>query len=138
KARLEKLLELGKWLAEKGSIDEDALEDLPEAERLSEEDELIERLTAAETREELEAEINTLAELVCLAREVERKEVETKLKELRQVMDELQLRQHGDKLLIFTESRETLEYLAEKLRAWGYSVATLHGGMSLDDRIRAE
>jgi predicted CopG family antitoxin len=28
--------------------------------------------------------------------------------------------------------------LAEKLSGWGYSVATLHGGMSLDDRIRAE
>ncbi|MEN3026935.1 MAG: helicase-related protein [Chlorobiota bacterium] len=136
--RLEELLKLGKWLVEKGSIDEEVLEDMPEAERLSAEDELIERLTAAETREELEAEINTLTELIRLAREAERQEVETKLKELRQVMDEAQLRQRGEKLLIFTESRETLEYLAEKLRAWGYSVTTLHGGMSLDDRIRAE
>jgi len=138
KARLEELLKLGQWLTEGGRIDEDALEDAPEAERLRQEEELLERLTAAETREELEAEIQTLADLIRLAREAERQEIETKLSELRQVMEDESLRQRGEKLLIFTESRETLEYLAEKLRGWGYTVVTLHGGMDLDARIRAE
>ena len=138
KRRLEELLGLGQWLAEGGRIDEEALEDAPEAERLRQEEDLLERLTAAETREELEEEIRQLGELVALAREAERHEIETKLGELRQVMEEEQIRQRGEKLLIFTESRETLDYLAEKLRAWGYAVVTLHGGLNLDARIRAE
>jgi superfamily II DNA or RNA helicase len=138
KERLEELRKLGRWLAERGPIDEEELEDAPEAERLKREEELVERLTAAETREELQTEINTLAELIRLARDAERHELETKLTELRKVMEDEQIQQTQEKLLIFTESRETLEYLAEKLKGWGYSVVTLHGGMNLDDRIRAE
>ncbi len=138
KARLEELLKLGKWLAERSPVDEDELEDAPEAERLRREEELVERLTAAETREELQSEINTLANLIRLAQQAERHEIETKLNELRKVMEDERLRQTGEKLLIFTESRETLEYLEEKLKGWGYSVVTLHGGMNLDARIRAE
>jgi superfamily II DNA or RNA helicase len=136
--RLQELLKLGQWLAERGDVDEEALEDAPELERLRQEEELVERLTAAETREELQAEIAQLGELINLAREAERREVETKLAELRRVMEEEQIQRTGEKLLVFTESRETLEYLAEKLRAWGYSLVTLHGGMGLDARIRAE
>jgi len=138
KARLEELLKLGKWLAERSTVDEDELEDAPEAERLQREEELAERLTAAETREELQSEINTLANLIRLAQQAERHEIETKLNELRKVMEDERLQQTGEKLLIFTESRETLEYLEEKLKGWGYSVVTLHGGMNLDARIRAE
>jgi hypothetical protein len=74
KERLEELLKLGKWLAERGTVDEEELEDAPEAERLKREEELVERLTAAETREELQTEINTLAELIRLARDAERHE----------------------------------------------------------------
>ena len=138
RTRLEELLRLGRWLAERDTLDEDALEDAPEAERLRQEEDLLERLTAAETREELEAEIRTLDELIRLARAAEAREVETKLNELRRVMEDERIRQTGEKLLIFTESRDTLEYLAERLRAWGYAVITLHGAMGLDERIRAE
>jgi hypothetical protein len=138
KTRLEELLHLGQWLAQRGQVDEDALEDAPEEERLREEQDLVERLTAAETREELQAEIETLGELIRLAKEAERQEVETKLNELRQVMADKRIQETREKLLIFTESRDTLEYLAEKLTAWGYSVTRLHGGLNLDARIRAE
>jgi len=100
--------------------------------------ELVERLTAAETREELQAEIQTLGDLIRLARDAERNEVETKLNELRKVIGTENLQRTGEKLLIFTESRETLDYLVEKLKSWGYSVVSLHGGMNLDARIRAE
>ncbi len=138
RARLEELLRLGRWLAEHDPLDEDALEDAPEAERLRQEEDLVARLTAAETREELQAEIRTLDELVRLARAAESREVETKLAELRRVMEDERIRETGEKLLIFTESRDTLDYLAERLRAWGYAVVTLHGAMGLDERIRAE
>ncbi|QUV81462.1 DUF3883 domain-containing protein [Chloracidobacterium sp. D] len=136
--RLEELLRLGSWLAERGTVDEDMLEDVPEAERLRHEEELLERLTAAETREELQTEIATLADLIRLAREAERHEIETKLNELRNVMEAEHIRRTGEKLLIFTESRETLEYLKEKLTDWGYTVVTLHGGLNLEARIRTE
>ncbi|MCL6512741.1 MAG: DEAD/DEAH box helicase family protein, partial [Anaerolineae bacterium] len=138
KARLEELLKLGEWLAERGTVDEEEIEDAPEAERLKREEELVERLTTSETREELQAELTTLTELIRLAREAEKHETETKLNELRKVMNDERIRQTGEKLLVFTESRDTLEYLGEKLKGWGYSVVTLHGGMNLDDRIRAE
>ncbi|MFN4294743.1 MAG: helicase-related protein [Thermoflexales bacterium] len=138
KARLDELLQLGQWLAEGARVDEDALEDAPEAERLEQEQQLLERLTAAETRDELAEEIDKLDQLIRLAREAERREIETKLAELRQVMEDERIKQSGEKLLIFTESRETLEYLSDKLREWGYSVVTLHGGMNLDARIQAE
>ncbi|MCS7022802.1 MAG: helicase-related protein [Gemmataceae bacterium] len=138
KDRLSELLRIGKWLAERDRVDEEALEDAPEAVRLLEEDKLLEQLTAAETREELEAEIETLKQLIQLAREAERQEIETKLGELRQVMEDERIGSRGEKLLIFTESRETLDYLAEKLQLWGYSVVTLHGAMNLDGRIGAE
>jgi superfamily II DNA or RNA helicase len=136
--RLSELLKLGKWLAERGWVDEDALEDAPELERQAREEELVERLTAAETREELQQEIDQLSGLIKLAKDAERHELETKLTELRKVMEAEHIQRVGEKLLIFTESRETLDYLAEKLKAWGYSVAVLHGGMNLDARIRSE
>ncbi|MCL5283279.1 MAG: DUF3883 domain-containing protein [Armatimonadetes bacterium] len=138
KSRLESLLSLGQRLSQGAELDEDALEDAPEAERLKKEEELLEKLTASETKEELQEEIQIIADLIRLAKEAERNEIETKLGELRQVMETINLHQPDDKLLIFTESRETLEYLDEKLRGWGYSVVKLHGGMGLDARIQSE
>jgi len=138
KRRLEELLKRGEWLAEGRELDEEALEDSPEKERLKKEEELVERLTAAETREELQGEIDLLGGLIRLAKEAERHNVETKLQKLREVLQARTLRQTGEKLLIFTEARDTLDYLAEKLREWGYKVVTLHGGMNLDARIQAE
>jgi len=137
KKRLEELLRQGRVLQEEGRWDEEEMEDLPEQERWQRE-ELLERLTDAETLEELEEEIEKLNELIRLAREVERKGVETKLRKLEEVIRDEKLRETGTKLLIFTESRDTLEYLAENLRRWGFTVTTLHGGMNLDRRIAAE
>ncbi len=136
--RLAELLKEGRILQEQGYIDEERLEDRPDAERQRVEDELLEKLTSAETLEELRQEIDKLDELIVLARKAERQEIETKLNELKKVMEEGQLQASGEKLLIFTESRATLEYLAEKLQSWGYTVTTIHGGMNLDERIASE
>ncbi len=135
--RLKDLYSKGQILLDTG-YDEDYLEDLEEEERWKKEEELIERLTSAETLEELKEEIDKLEELVGIAKDVEKKEIETKLTELRKVMDEENLQQTKIKLLIFTESRDTLEYLIEKLKKWGYSVTYIHGGMNLEQRIKAE
>ncbi|MFQ6129128.1 MAG: DEAD/DEAH box helicase, partial [Thermoplasmata archaeon] len=136
--KLKELYETGQLIQEPRYYDEDYLEDLEEIERWKKEEELLEKLTSAETLEELKDEITRLDDLVILAKEVEKKEVETKLNELRKVMDEEKLQKSDVKLLIFTESKDTLEYLVEKLRKWGYAVTFIHGGMNLDARIRAE
>lgn len=136
--RLEELYKKGQLLQEVGYT-EDYLEDLEESERWQKEEELLEKLTSAETLEELKLEIDKLTDLVHLAREVEKQEIETKLTRLREVIEDERIKETGAKILIFTESRDTLEYLAEKIgKKWGYTVTTIHGGMSMDARIRAE
>lgn len=138
RSRLEDLYKKGQLLQEVGYTEE-YLEDLEENQRWQKEEELLEKLTSAETLEELKLEIDKLAELVLLAREVEKQEIETKLNRLREVIEHARLRETGAKILIFTESRDTLEYLAEKIgKKWGYTVATIHGGMGMDARIKAE
>lgn len=137
KARLEELLRQGRILQDEGTWEEEELEDLSERERW-EREELLEKLTDAETLEELEQEIERLGDLVGLAREAEKQGEETKLAQLREVVRAEGLRATGVKLLIFTESRDTLEYLVENLRRWGFSVTSIHGGMNLDRRIAAE
>ena len=140
--RLRDLYEKGSLIQEgytaDASIDEDYIEDLEEEERWKKEEELLEKLTSAETLEELKDEIEKLESLVAMAKEVENKGVEIKLNELKKVMESEKLQETKTKLLIFTESKDTLEYLVKKLKSWGYSVAYIHGGMSLDARIKAE
>ena len=40
----------------------------------------------------------------------------------------------GEKLVIFTEHKDTLFYLQERLKNNGYNIAVIHGGMSVDER----
>jgi len=138
KDRLQKLLQKGELLRERGEIEEEELEDLPEVERWKVEEELLSRLTASQTLEDLAEEIRALEELIRMARELERQEVETKLRELQGLLRTLGEKYPGEKLVVFTESRDTLEHLAAKIQRWGYSVSVLHGGMNLEERIRAE
>jgi len=137
KARLQELLRQGRIIQEEGAWDEEELEDLSERERWDRED-LLEKLTDAETLEELAREIEKLDELAALAREVEKQGEETKLARLREVVQDQKLRETNTKLLIFTESRDTLEYLVENLKRWEFSVTFIHGGMNLNRRIAAE
>ena len=44
----------------------------------------------------------------------------------------------GEKLVIFTEHKDTLLYLQERLSNNGYTVATIHGGMTVDERREAQ
>jgi len=136
--RLQILYQHGEIIQEYGRLDIEALEDAPELERWEKENELLEKLTSSESLPELKDEIEKLDELIELAKEAEKKEIETKLTQLKKVMDDQKIGKGQEKLLIFTESRDTLEYLVEKIRKWGYSVTYIHGGMNLDKRIGAE
>jgi SNF2 family DNA or RNA helicase len=93
---------------------------------------------------QLRAEIASLARLVEQARRLESRAIETKLTRLRSVLDELEITKYPrNKLLIFTEHKDTLDFLVGdgrdgrplgKLIEWGLSVTTIHGGMKIGSR----
>ena len=63
---------------------------------------------------------------------------EIKLRHLKEALQELNREYPGERILIFTESRDTLDYLEKRIQSWGYIICTIHGGMHLDERIKSE
>ena len=121
----------------------DDYEDLPEEEQQEIVSEL-EDLVASYDPAALRDEITELGKLIQKAVDLEKREVESKLVRLREL-----IKQHGIfadpkmKLLIFTEHKDTLDFLCAdgkdgrplgKLREWGLSVTQIHGGMKIGDR----
>ncbi len=140
KKRLEELLKgvLEKNRVQEAIIDFDSIEDMAEEDRWKEE-EIWETLSVAENREELQREIHTIDRLISLAKEIINNEAEIKLKHLKETLYKLKNNQsNASKILIFTESKDTLDYLQRKIKEWGFSVNTIHGGMKLEERIQAE
>ena len=142
KKRLEELLsesdlEKGRFILE----DLEDVEDYQEEERWKEEKRW-ETLSLARNKEELKEEIDIIKSLIEKAKKIVEEEKEIKLNELKKAIEEgfKEIRKIGgnEKILIFTESRDTLEYLVEKIKSWGYSVNYIHGGMDLEKRIEAE
>jgi SNF2 family DNA or RNA helicase len=116
------------------------IEDLSEEERWQEE-EIWETLSVADNEEELRKEILTLDELIKLAKAIINSEEEIKLKELKTSLQNLYTKYSEPKerkILVFTESRDTLDYLENKIIDWGYRTNTIHGGMRLEERVKAE
>ncbi|MGO9179412.1 MAG: helicase-related protein [Candidatus Limnocylindrales bacterium] len=106
--------------------------DEAEAERLSDE---AEEASLAEDRAALSAERAQLPPLIEQARRLEAREASSKLAKLREVLsDQRVFADPTTKLLIFTEHKDTLDFLVERLRAWGLSVTQIHGGMPVGDR----
>ncbi|MGA9350266.1 MAG: helicase-related protein, partial [Anaerolineae bacterium] len=122
---------------DESSLDFEAVEDMSEAERWRQE-EIWETLSVAESRQELELEIRTLEGLIVQARAIIQRGEEVKLRHFQEALNDLDRQHPGAKILIFTEARDTLEYLEKRIREWGYSISTIHGGMRLEERIRAE
>lgn len=118
-------------------FDFERVEDMDEEERWKEEAKW-ETISVAESRAELSEEISTLSDLIGRAERIINDEAETKISELRKMLDAMGREKITEKILIFTESRDTLEYIKGKIVQWGYSVNTIHGGMRLEERIRAE
>jgi hypothetical protein len=112
-------------------------EDSPESERWEAEGRAL-RYTVARNLDELETEIAILDRLAEQALAVEERGPERKLDELRRVVDEIELFRSGEKLLIFTEAKDTLDYLVENLGAWGLWVNAIDGTMSPAERRAAE
>lgn len=125
---------------------EDDLEDVPSEEREATEQEVVDQATAARTISELQAEIALLEELEQLALSVRRSGTDKKWEELSKLLqNEAEMFNestgHRRKLVIFTEYRDTLNYLAERIRTLlgrPEAVVMIHGGMGREERRKAQ
>jgi superfamily II DNA or RNA helicase len=92
----------------------------------------------------LREEIGRLTRLIDQAKGLEDRDAPSKLNKLRAVLTEQGLFRYPNmRLLVFTEHKDTLDYLAGdgrdgrplgKLREWGLTVTQIHGGMKIGDR----
>ena len=109
-------------------------DDLPEEEQ----QEIISRLedvVASVDPAALREEILQLGKLIEQAQELEKREIESKLVKLKEVLTEQGIFNDPKmKLLIFTEHKDTLDFLVTKLREWKLAVTQIHGGMKIGDR----
>ena len=118
-------------------------EDLPEEER----EEIIAQLedvVASIDPVALREEILQLGKLIAQAKELEEREVERKLIVLKDVLTKQGVFSDPRmKLLLFTEHKDTLDFLAGdgrdgrplgKLLKWGLSITQINGGMKIGDR----
>jgi superfamily II DNA or RNA helicase len=149
-------------------LDQEAVEDLedaPESEIEAVEEQILDEATAARTIAELKAEIETLAGLERLALAVRRGGTDTKWRELAGLLGEIftpagfpgrvaeARRPYGSgpipkpvpstlqKLVIFTEHRDTLSYLHSRITTLlgrNDAVVVIHGGMGREERMNAQ
>lgn len=112
-------------------------DDLDDADR----DQLIDEYTAAIELDQLRAEIAALKDLVEEARRVRESGNDSKLQALKRCLERAQFAELTDgrgKLLLFTEHRDTLNYVIKHLKDWGYTTCEIHGGMNPHERKRAQ
>ncbi|MBM4286001.1 MAG: DUF3883 domain-containing protein [Deltaproteobacteria bacterium] len=113
---------------------EEDWEEMDAAER-EELEQKIEQVTLARKRPELEAELKDIEALIAVAQQVEDRGQEVKLKTLREQLTQQGIFQDRNlRLLLFTEYKDTLEYLVRKLREWNLTVGFIHGGMKAGNR----
>jgi len=120
-------------------------DDLPSGEAEDTEEQVTDQASAASTIAELEAEITTLKHLEGMAGIARTSGEDRKWKELSRLLqdDSKMFGSDGlrEKLIIFTEHRDTLRYLTDKIRSLMTNesvVVTIHGGMLRDERRKME
>lgn len=141
------------------------LEDAPDNEVEAAEEEILDQATAARTIVELKAEIETLKRLEELALALRRSGEDRKWQELARLLQTVFMAESGvgvvreaptpygsgpippptpsphQKLVIFTEHRDTLSYLEDRISTLlgrGDAVVTIHGGMGREERMKAQ
>ena len=140
------------------------LDEAPDDEVEEAEEEILDQATAARTIVELKAEIQTLTRLEELATAVKRSGVDRKWQELSNLLSEIftaaavvnhvaEPKPHGSgdipkpvpsprqKLVIFTEHRDTLNYLlaqVSRLQGRSSAIRVIHGGMGREERLKAQ
>lgn len=125
--------------------DAEDLEDAPSSEAEAAEDEMVARTSASQTIAEMEEEIRTLHRLARMAGQVRASGEDRKWDELSRLLQEnkniVGVNGEREKLIIFTEHKDTLYYLQEKISSLlgsNEAVVTIHGGMVRDERRKVE
>jgi superfamily II DNA or RNA helicase len=114
--------------------DPEDLEEMEENERHQLE-RLLEAVTLAGSADLVQQEVSELQALARRARHVEESSAEAKLAKLKQLLHDQGFFNDPDKrLLIFTEFKDTLDYLVERLTSWGFRVGYIHGEMKPGSR----
>jgi superfamily II DNA or RNA helicase len=117
--------------------------DLPDPEELEEMEEgererletMLEAITLAGSAEQVRQEMQELSRLAVQAQAVENSVAEAKLSELKSLLQKEGFFDHPDqRLLLFTEFRDTLDYLIDRLKGWGFRVGFIHGSMKSGSR----
>ncbi len=141
------------------------LEDAPETEVEQAEEEILDQATAARTIDELKAEIGTLTDLESMAQTLRRSGLDTKWRELASLLGALltssaiadRTAEPGvpygagpieppkasphQKLVLFTEHRDTLNYLQTRITTLlgrEEAVVAIHGGLGREERRKAQ
>jgi superfamily II DNA/RNA helicase len=141
------------------------LEDAPDHKAEAVEEEILDQATGARTIVELKAELTTLTRLEALAQAVRRSGEDRKWRELANLLVEIftpaaiahrvseasaryggapvpkRVASPRQKLVIFTEHRDTLNYLAGRITTLPgreQAVVTIHGGMGREERMNAQ
>lgn len=109
------------------------------------EEEVMDQATAAQTIAELEAEVFTLGHLEQQAKALVHSGQDRKWEELRELLQNTPEMRGPDglqrKLIIFTEHRDTLNYLADRIRGLlgrHEAVVMIHGGVHREDRRKVQ
>ena len=125
--------------------DIDDLDDAPDKEVEDTEERVVDQATAARTIAELKAEIAQLQELERAALRVRQSGSDRKWDELSRLLQNnsemFDAHGHRRKLVIFTEHRDTLNYLAERIGALigkPDAVVIIHGGIGREDRRKSQ
>lgn len=140
-------------------LDSEDIEDLdesPDQEAEQVEEQILDQATAAGTIAELRAEIDTLKTLESLANTVRHRGEDKKWNELATLLHEIfspvalsqetsevpsNVKSPRQKLVIFTEHRDTLNYLQRRITTLlgrNEAVVVIHGGMGREDRMNAQ
>lgn len=82
-------------------------------------------------------EIEELQRIIATARQAMFQYPDVKVEKLVELIDSLRSEDSNQKIIVFTEFVETVKYVKEHLEKHGYSVTTLDGSMSIDERNEA-
>ena len=109
--------------------DPEEMEEMEDYER-EQLEKMLDAITLASNANQIQEEIDELKRLGEKAQVVEDCGAEAKLSRLKDLLQQEGFSDHPEKrLLLFTEFKDTLDYLVTRLRDWGFNVGYIHGGM---------
>jgi len=112
--------------------------DLPDPEEIEEMEDyereklekMLDAITLAANEEQIREETDKLKQLAEQAQLVEDSGTEAKLSRLKDLLHQEGFFDHPEqRLLLFTEFKDTLDYLMGRLKEWGFKIGCIHGGM---------